>query len=77
MNIHKITYMFKDNSKVMIEYDELGISVKTHVDPLDSEVQAWILSGNTITEYPFGDYSEKGDPNPNPNNASQLNPIAE
>lgn len=61
MNIQKITYMFADNSKVFIDYDTSA--VKYDVDPLDPEVTNWVMAGNNILEYPFGDFETKGDPN--------------
>ena len=61
MNITKITYMFADNSKVFINYD--NASVKYDVDPSDSEVTDWVDAGNTVLEYPYGDFETKGDPN--------------
>jgi hypothetical protein len=53
--------MFADNSKVFINYD--NTAVKYDVDPSDLEVTSWVDSGNTIIEYPYGDFETKGDPN--------------
>ena len=53
--------MIMDNSKVCINYD--NTAVKYDVDPSDPEVTNWVDAGNTILEYPFGDFETKGDPN--------------
>lgn len=57
MNIIKVTYMFEDNSKVFINYN--NHSVKYDVDPSDLEVVSWINDGHTIDAYPFMESPEK------------------
>lgn len=49
--------MFKDNSKVFINYD--NDAVKYDIDPSDLEVTSWTDSGNTIDAYPFLESPEK------------------